>query len=124
MGDNRLYSDDSRLHLDDPGGGTVPESAVIGRAFVIIWPPSHWRILPIPATFSQSGLSALSAVGGLGAVGAGPSGGLSGPLPARVEAGGAAWPLAFGFIVATPLTWAQRRIRMRAARRRRSSPSR
>jgi signal peptidase I len=120
MGDNRLYSDDSRLHMDDPGGGTVPESAVIGRAFVIIWPPSHWRILPIPATFSKPGLSALSAVGGLGAGG----GGLSGALPTRVEAGGPAWPLAFGFIVATPLTWAQRRVRMRAARCRRSPPSR
>jgi signal peptidase I len=117
MGDNRLYSDDSRLHMDDPGGGTVPESAVIGRAFVIIWPPSRWRILPIPATFSQTGLSALSAVGGL-------SGGPPGALPTRVEAGGPAWPLAFGFIVATPLTWAQRRVRMRAPRRRRSPPSR
>jgi signal peptidase I len=123
MGDNRLYSDDSRLHQDDPGGGTVPESAVIGRAFVIIWPPSHWRILPIPATFSQSGLSALSAVGGLG-TGGGLYGGPPGALPTRVEAGGPAWPLALGFIVATPLTWAQRRVRMRATRRRRSPPSR
>jgi signal peptidase I len=120
MGDNRLYSDDSRLHQDDPGGGTVPESAVIGRAFVIIWPPSHWRILPIPATFSQPALSALSATGGPTAGGGGPPG----ALPTRVEAGGAAWPLAFGFIAATPLTWAQRRVRMRAARRRRRPPSR
>ena len=118
MGDNRLYSDDSRLHQDDPGGGTVPESAVIGRAFVIIWPFSHWRILPIPATFSQSGLSAL---GGPTAGGGGLSGAQSGAVPTRVEAGGPAWPLAFGFIVATPLTWAQRRVRMRAARRRRST---
>jgi signal peptidase I len=124
MGDNRLYSDDSRLHQDDPGGGTVPESAVIGRAFVIIWPLSHWRILPIPATFSQPGLSALSALGGPAAGPAGLSGGASGALPTRVEAGGPAWPLAFGFIVATPLTWAQRRVRMRTARRRRSPPSR
>jgi signal peptidase I len=115
MGDNRLDSEDSRLHQDDPGGGTVPESAVIGRAFVIIWPPSHWRILPIPATFSQPGLSALNGT----AVGGGPSGG----LPTRLEAGGPAWPLAFGFIVATPLTWAQRRVRMRGARGRWSPPS-
>jgi signal peptidase I len=115
MGDNRLYSDDSRLHQEDPGGGTVPESAVIGRAFVIIWPPSHWRILPIPATFSQPALNAL----------AGPTagGGPSGPLPTRVEAGGPAWPLAFGFIAAAPLTWAQRRVRMRVARRRQPPPS-
>ncbi len=53
MGDHRLISDDSRDHLGNPGGGTVPESAVIGRAFVIIWPLSRWRILPIPATFEQ-----------------------------------------------------------------------
>ena len=116
MGDNRLYSDDSRLHQDDPGGGTVPESAVIGRAFVIIWPPSHWRILPIPATFSQPALNALAGPT------AGGDGG-SGSLPTRVEAGGPAWPLAFGFIAATPLTWAQRRVRMRGTRRRRHPPS-
>ena len=48
MGDHRLISDDSRDHLGDPGGGTVPENAVIGRAFVIIWPLSRWRFLPIP----------------------------------------------------------------------------
>jgi signal peptidase I len=120
MGDNRLYSDDSRLHQDDPGGGTVPESAVIGRAFVIIWPLSHWRILPIPATFSQPGLSALSAVSGATSA----DGGSSVALPARLEAGGPVWPLAFGFIAATPLTWAQRRVRIRVAGRRRRPPSR
>jgi signal peptidase I len=116
MGDNRLYSDDSRLHQDDPGGGTIPESAVIGRAFVIIWPLSRWRILSIPATFSQPGLSALArpAAGG---------GGSPDLLPARLEASGPAWPLVFGFIAATPLTWAQRRVRMRVTRRRRQRPS-
>ena len=57
MGDNRFYSDDSRDHMGDPGGGTIPESAVVGRAFVIIWPPSRWRILPIPATFEQPALN-------------------------------------------------------------------
>ena len=61
MGDHRLISDDSRDHLGEPGGGTVPENAVIGRAFVIIWPISRWRILPIPATFEQPGLSAAAA---------------------------------------------------------------
>ena len=57
MGDHRLISDDSRNHLGQPGGGTIPENAVIGRAFVIIWPISRWRILPIPATFEQPKLS-------------------------------------------------------------------
>src|ERR1700744_6577258 len=57
MGDHRAISYDSRGHMGDPGGGTIPESGVIGRAFVIIWPVSHWTILNIPATFSQPGLS-------------------------------------------------------------------
>ena len=36
MGDNRSSSQDSRAI------GPVEESRLIGRAFVIIWPPSHW----------------------------------------------------------------------------------
>ncbi len=36
MGDNRNASRDSRFF------GTVPMDTVIGRAFVILWPPSHW----------------------------------------------------------------------------------
>jgi signal peptidase I len=52
MGDNRPVSDDSRLRQYDPGHRTIPESDVIGRAFVIVWPPSRWRFLPIPSTFS------------------------------------------------------------------------
>ena len=36
MGDNRNQSEDSRRF------GTVPESDIIGRAFVIVWPPSRW----------------------------------------------------------------------------------
>lgn len=38
MGDNRGNSLDSRAHLHDPRGGTVPESRVVGRAFARIWP--------------------------------------------------------------------------------------
>jgi signal peptidase I len=60
MGDNRADSDDSRYRLDDPGGGSVPESAVVGRAFVIIWPTSRWADLPIPVTFKQAGLQAVA----------------------------------------------------------------
>jgi signal peptidase I len=48
MGDHRSVSDDSRLHRGDPGDGTIGENEVIGRAFVIVWPPSRSRILPIP----------------------------------------------------------------------------
>jgi signal peptidase I len=52
MGDNRADSVDSRDHVGDPGEGTIPESAVVGRAFLIIWPPSQLRSLPIPSSFS------------------------------------------------------------------------
>jgi signal peptidase I len=49
MGDHRADSDDSRGHRDDPGSGTIPESAVVGRAFVIVWPPAQLGSLPTPA---------------------------------------------------------------------------
>ena len=62
MGDNRGDSDDSRYRLSDPGGGTIPESAVVGRAFLIIWPLSRVSDLPIPNTFKQAGLTAAAAV--------------------------------------------------------------
>ena len=85
----------------------VPESAVIGRAFVIIWPPSRWRILPIPATFTQPALN------GSHASAAPPSVQAQGTdlLPARVEPTGQAIPLTLGFAGAIPLTWLQRRVR-------------
>ena len=64
MGDHRLVSYDSRGHMGDPGGGTIPESGVLGRAFVIIWPPSRWGFLNIPATFEQPQLNASNAAAG------------------------------------------------------------
>ncbi|MGB6453147.1 MAG: signal peptidase I, partial [Streptosporangiaceae bacterium] len=97
MGDNRQVSDDSRMRQYDPGHGTVPENMVIGRAFVIVWPPSRWRILPIPATFGQAGLT--RAVSGATAAVA--------PYA----------PLGAGLVVAMPLTWLQRGTRRRLVRR-------
>ena len=47
MGDHRLNSSDSRYHGEDPGDGTIPESAVIGRAFLVAWPPAQFRDIPI-----------------------------------------------------------------------------
>jgi signal peptidase I len=38
MGDNRDDSGDSRAHLGDPGGGTVPEDHVVGRVVSVWWP--------------------------------------------------------------------------------------
>jgi signal peptidase I len=122
MGDNRFYSDDSRDHTGYPGGGTIPESAVVGRAFIIIWPLSRWRILPIPATFEQSALNGSHAAGPT-AAGANAAAG-AGLLSARAEPTGQGIPLALGFAGALPLTWLQRRVRMRVARRRRRGPPR
>src|SRR5271169_6722091 len=61
MGDHRSDSDDSRYHPGDPGGGAIPENQVVGRAFLIIWPPSQIRDLPIPSTFAQTALGAAAA---------------------------------------------------------------
>jgi signal peptidase I len=36
MGDNRCHSSDGRRF------GPVPDEAIVGKAFIIIWPPSRW----------------------------------------------------------------------------------
>src|ERR1035438_5596418 len=58
MGDNREDSADSLDHMLQgfPDRGTIPENAVAGRAFLIIWPLSRLGDLPIPATFKQAAL--------------------------------------------------------------------
>ena len=111
MGDNRAVSDDSRLRQADPGHGTIPESSVIGRAFMIVWPPSRWRILPIPSTFLQPGI-AKSGSSAAALPGAAPSGAV------RIEPAAPFLPLAGGFAGAVPLTLLQRRLRRRRWRRR------
>jgi signal peptidase I len=88
MGDHRDVSYDSRGHLGDPGSGTIPEDRVIGRAFVVVWPLSRVKMLPIPATFHQASLAAAV-------------------LPAT--------PLALGFAGAVPITWLLRRRRSAAS---------
>jgi signal peptidase I len=85
MGDHRLNSSDSRYHGDDPGDGTIPETAVIGRVFLVVWPPAQLREIPVPATFTQPGLSALPR---------------RGPVPL---------PMAVGLAGMLPLAWACRR---------------
>jgi signal peptidase I len=104
MGDNRAVSDDSRLRQNDPGHGTIPESAVVGRVFMIVWPPSRWRVLSIPSTFSQPGIDKPARSGSMawGAV--------------RIEPAAPFLPLAAGFAGALPLTLLRRRRHRRGRR--------
>ncbi len=48
MGDHRSASADSRSHMGDPGGGFVPQSAVVGRAMTVVWPISRLQNIPLP----------------------------------------------------------------------------
>jgi signal peptidase I len=57
MGDHRSVSEDSRVHIGEPGGGLVPEEDVIGRAFVIVWPFDRLSRLQRPDSFSDAGLA-------------------------------------------------------------------
>jgi signal peptidase I len=88
MGDHRAASADSRSHLGDPGGGTVPADKVIGRAFVVVWPLTRAASVPIPDTFQQPALQAL-------------------------EVGTAALPVVLGSAVAVPIVAVGRRVRRR-----------
>jgi signal peptidase I len=54
MGDNRQNSLDSRYHLGDPGGGSIPVKNVVGTSFVVIWPFDDMSLMRNPgATFEQ-----------------------------------------------------------------------
>jgi signal peptidase I len=88
MGDHRAASADSRAHLGDPGGGTVPADKVIGRAFVVVWPLTRMATVSIPETFTQPALQAVSATT-------------------------AALPLVLGSALAVPLVAGHRRWRRR-----------
>ena len=52
MGDHRSVSADSRAHLGDPGGGMVRLDDVIGRAWMIYWPPSRVGTLGSPTSLA------------------------------------------------------------------------
>jgi signal peptidase I len=85
MGDHRGDSADSRYHSADPGAGTVPETAVVGRVFMVVWPPAQVRNVPIPGTFAQRGLA--------------------------VTPGAATIPMTAALAGLLPLAWACRRLR-------------
>jgi signal peptidase I len=40
LGDNRNYSRDSH------GGWTVPEDNIVGKAWISVWPPKTWGLIP------------------------------------------------------------------------------
>ncbi|MBE7190470.1 MAG: signal peptidase I, partial [Jatrophihabitans endophyticus] len=46
----------------NPESSTVPVGDVIGKAFVIAWPPSRWRTLGTPSTFEQGASASGSAL--------------------------------------------------------------
>ena len=48
MGDHRSASADSRSHVDDKYSGTIGVDDVIGKASVIVWPPSRIGLLDDP----------------------------------------------------------------------------
>ena len=78
MGDHRSDSGDSRYHTEDPGDGAIPIDEVVGRAFMVIWPPSNIRDLPIPSTFSQPALQGSTAAAALATVAGFPVAGTAG----------------------------------------------
>jgi signal peptidase I len=56
MGDNREDSADSRAHLGDPGGGTVPLARVVGRVVTVWWPLNRLAgVGPVDATETTTG---------------------------------------------------------------------
>src|SRR3984957_5417900 len=135
MGDNREDSADSRYHDCQlpvatceswDRDGTIPENKVIGRAFAVVWPVSRFKMLWVPATFSQAGLSgghsnAASRAAAGRSVATGRAAALTGRL--RAIPGGSALPLAAGGLVAVPLTLLERKLRLRIRGRRRRRPA-
>jgi signal peptidase I len=53
MGDNRPLSADSRYNTDKPHGGFVPVDFVVGRAYAVVWPFSHWSRLGGESAFDR-----------------------------------------------------------------------
>ncbi len=53
MGDNRQNSEDSRAHLQEPGGGFVPVDDVVGKVMAIVWPAGRASLVDRPDTFDN-----------------------------------------------------------------------
>jgi signal peptidase I len=83
MGDHRSHSSDSRACKC-----SVPVDKVVGRAFVVVWPPSRAKGLRVPGAIEHAG------------------------VPDR-PASAAATPPALGLVLALPVTYVRRRARRR-----------
>ena len=53
MGDNRTNSEDSRYHQSLEGGGTIPESSVVGKVWAIVWPADRISMIHRPEVFKN-----------------------------------------------------------------------
>ncbi|GIJ45795.1 hypothetical protein Val02_26810 [Virgisporangium aliadipatigenens] len=56
MGDHRSHSSDSReryVRSRDINGSTIPEDAIVGRAFVVFWPLGRAGWLSVPEQFDK-----------------------------------------------------------------------
>ena len=82
---------------------------------MIVWPPGRWRVLPIPGTFGQPGVTSRRAA----AVSTAAQAQIdeAAGLPMVTQPSAPYLPLELGFAAALPLTWMQRRIRLRGRRR-------
>src|SRR4051794_31520074 len=68
MGDHRSASADSRVHVGDQYSGTIAVKDVIGKASLIVWPPSRFGILHAPDIQGTEAAGAPVAIGLVGAV--------------------------------------------------------
>ncbi|MGH8835506.1 MAG: signal peptidase I [Actinomycetes bacterium] len=99
MGDHRSVSADSRVHLAEPGEGTIPMDDVVGRAFVVVWPLSRIGGLRVPGTFHGDRLDQARTE---------PQ-----ALTAVLQSAAAVPPLGWGFTAAVPIVAIRRRRRRR-----------
>jgi signal peptidase I len=97
MGDHRSVSADSRVHMAEPGEGTIPMDNVVGRAFVVVWPLSRLGGLRVPETFHGDRLEQ---------AGTEPQ-----AMTAALRSAAAVPPLLWGFSAAVPIVAIRRRRR-------------
>ncbi|GAA2397975.1 signal peptidase I [Streptomyces glaucosporus] len=53
LGDHRIDSVDSRMHLEDAANGSVERDAVVGRVDAVVWPPARAGMTERPRSFAD-----------------------------------------------------------------------